>query len=62
MRTGEIVDNKMDAQTEAAIAGSVQRPCCAALLEIIKTCEEYQNADFEGKELLCRVSSAGHPL
>lgn len=25
MRTGEIVDNKMDAQTEAAIADSVQR-------------------------------------
>lgn len=25
MRTGEIVDNKMDAQTEAAEAGSVQR-------------------------------------
>lgn len=25
MRTGEIVDNKMDAQTEAALAGSVQR-------------------------------------
>lgn len=27
MRTGEIVDNKMDAQTEAAVDGSVQRDC-----------------------------------
>lgn len=45
--------------------GSLHPACSAALLRIIKTCEDYQNADCEGVELekqcddayrtLCRV-------
>jgi hypothetical protein len=47
---------KMQGKPEAVETAKAQgqfAPCpgCAALLEIIKTCEEYQNADFEGKEL-----------
>lgn len=42
MRTGEIVDNKMDAQTETSIAGSAQHTCStdAELVERMNKAED----------------------
>jgi len=42
-----------DYELQCAVEGKPLPPvsCSAALLEIIKTCEDYQNADTEGMEL-----------